>query len=72
MKLMPGFTLTKKAKADLKEIAHYTQCQWGATNATSTWPCWIAAFINWLPIPLWERTVATFVVDTGKMQWEVM
>ncbi len=26
---MPGFTLTKKAKADLKEIAHYTQCQWG-------------------------------------------
>ena len=26
---MPGFTLTKRAKADLKEIAHYTQCQWG-------------------------------------------
>ena len=26
---MPGFTLTKKAKADLKEIAHNTQCQWG-------------------------------------------
>jgi toxin ParE1/3/4 len=26
---MPGFTLTKKAKADLKEIARYTQDQWG-------------------------------------------
>lgn len=26
---MPRFTLTKKAKADLKEIARYTQDQWG-------------------------------------------
>lgn len=26
---MPGFTLTKMAKADLKEIARYTQDQWG-------------------------------------------
>lgn len=25
---MPGFTLTNKAKADLKEIARYTQVQW--------------------------------------------
>jgi len=26
---MHGFTLTKKAKDDLKEIARYTQAQWG-------------------------------------------
>ena len=26
---MPGYTLTNKAMADLKEIARYTQNQWG-------------------------------------------
>ncbi len=26
---MPGFTLTNRAKADLKEIGAYTQAQWG-------------------------------------------
>jgi toxin ParE1/3/4 len=26
---MPGFTLTKKAKADLMEIGRYTQFHWG-------------------------------------------
>lgn len=26
---MPAFTLTNKAKADLKEIGQYTQAQWG-------------------------------------------
>jgi len=61
---MPFFTITNKAKADLKEIGRYTQEHWGRDQRNQYLTMMDACFHQLAANPHIERTVARFGTAT--------
>ncbi len=45
---MAKFSLTKRAIADLVDIAGYTENHWGQSSGINISPSWIVVFSSWL------------------------